>query len=255
MQQAEDYFDSVMETAVDEFSCYEISSEDDDHLFDLDYNPYTRKRPLSSRLDRDDYDETDEEEANRQKLYLVPYSGLDNSGKTTIVLKINGEDTSLISPTLGFNIKTITYQKYTLNIWDVGGQRTIRSYWRNYFEQTDCLVWVVDSSDLRRLDDCKMELDNLLKEERLSEASLLIQANIKGALTQAEIAKVVTRFICQSGNESDHLVLHPLDIEGAAEDSIPSSWKSQGLTLLQVERYLMLHSLVIHLSRNLNFVL
>ncbi|GAY46884.1 hypothetical protein CUMW_100390, partial [Citrus unshiu] len=91
--------------------------------------------------------------------------GLDNSGKTTIVLKINGEDTSVISPTLGFNIKTITYQKYTLNIWDVGGQRTIRSYWRNYFEQTDGLVWVVDSSDLRRLDDCKMELDNLLKEE------------------------------------------------------------------------------------------
>lgn len=55
--------------------------------------------------------------------------------------------------------------RYTLNIWDVGGQKTIRSYWRNYFEQTDGLVWVVDSSDLRRLDDCKFELDNLLKEE------------------------------------------------------------------------------------------
>ncbi|TYH29117.1 hypothetical protein ES288_A02G198900v1 [Gossypium darwinii] len=86
------------------------------------------------------------------------------------------------------------FSGYTLNIWDVGGQRTIRSYWRNYFEQTDGLVWVVDSSDLRRLDDCKMELDNLLKEERLSGASLLILANkqdIKGALTPAEIAKVL----------------------------------------------------------------
>ncbi|KAH1082117.1 hypothetical protein J1N35_021878 [Gossypium stocksii] len=39
-----------------------------------------------------------------------------------------------------------------------------------------------------------MELDNLLKEERLSGASLLILANkqdIKGALTPAEIAKVL----------------------------------------------------------------
>ncbi|XP_050268426.1 ADP-ribosylation factor-like protein 2 isoform X2 [Quercus robur] len=83
---------------------------------------------------------------------------------------------------------------YTLNIWDAGGQKTIRSYWRNYFEQTDGLVWVVDSSDLRWLDDCKMELDNLLKEERLSGASLLILANkqdIKGALTPEEIAKVL----------------------------------------------------------------
>ncbi|PHT42525.1 ADP-ribosylation factor-like protein 2 [Capsicum baccatum] len=83
---------------------------------------------------------------------------------------------------------------YTLNIWDVGGQKTIRSYWRNYFEQTDGLVWVVDSSDLRRLDDCRYELHNLLKEERLSGASLLIFANkqdIKGALSPDEIAKVL----------------------------------------------------------------
>ncbi|XP_056174599.1 ADP-ribosylation factor-like protein 2 isoform X1 [Syzygium oleosum] len=139
----------------------------------------------------------------KEKEMRILMVGLDNSGKTTIVLKINGEDTSVISPTLGFNIKTITYQKYVqlmfcgrymLNIWDVGGQKTIRSYWRNYFEQTDGLIWVVDSSDLRRLDDCKMELDNLLKEERLSGASLLIFANkqdIKGALAPAEIAKVL----------------------------------------------------------------
>ncbi|KAH0917127.1 hypothetical protein HID58_024787 [Brassica napus] len=108
----------------------------------------------------------------KEKEMRILMVGLDNSGKTTIVLKMNGEDTSVISPTLGFNIKTIIYQKYTLNIWDVGGQKTIRSYWRNYFEQTDGLVWVVDSSDLRRLDDCKMELDNLLKEEVLNLESM-----------------------------------------------------------------------------------
>ncbi|XP_057804183.1 ADP-ribosylation factor-like protein 2 isoform X2 [Salvia miltiorrhiza] len=128
----------------------------------------------------------------KEKEMRILMVGLDNSGKTTIVMKINGEDTSVISPTLGFNIKTMAYQKYTLNIWDVGGQRTIRSYWRNYFEQTDGLVWVVDSSDLRRLDDCKYELDNLLKEERLSGASLLIFANkqdIQGSLSPDEIAK------------------------------------------------------------------
>lgn len=48
---------------------------------------------------------------SKKQVLAFPCSGLDNSGKTTIVLKINGEDTSVISPTLGFNIKTIIYQK------------------------------------------------------------------------------------------------------------------------------------------------
>ena len=40
---------------------------------------------------------------------------------------------------------------FQLNIWDVGGQKSLRSYWRNYFESTDGLIWVVDSADKRRL--------------------------------------------------------------------------------------------------------
>lgn len=29
-------------------------------------------------------------------------------------------------------------------MWDVGGQKSIRTYWRNYFESTDGIIWVVD---------------------------------------------------------------------------------------------------------------
>jgi len=48
---------------------------------------------------------------------------------------------------------------------DVGGQRTLRPYWRNYFEQTDGIVWVVDSGDRMRMRDCREELHNLLLED------------------------------------------------------------------------------------------
>lgn len=81
--------------------------------------------------------------------------------------------------------------RYKLNIWDVGGQQTIRAYWRNYFELTDGLIWVVDSADQRRLDDCKKELFDLLTQEKLAGASLLIFANkqdLAGALSLEEIA-------------------------------------------------------------------
>ena len=67
--------------------------------------------------------------------------------------------------------------RYKLNIWDVGGQKTLRSYWRNYFEATDGLIWVVDSADTRRLADCAEELANLLQQEKLAGASLLVLAN------------------------------------------------------------------------------
>eukprot|EP00123_Amoebidium_parasiticum_P013847 comp22183_c0_seq1/m.32590 comp22183_c0_seq1/g.32590 ORF comp22183_c0_seq1/g.32590 comp22183_c0_seq1/m.32590 type:complete len:185 (-) comp22183_c0_seq1:323-877(-) len=120
--------------------------------------------------------------------------GLDNAGKTTIVKKFNGEDISTISPTLGFNIKTFEFMGYKLNIWDVGGQKSLRSYWRNYFESTDGLVWVVDSADRARLGDCREELHALLREERLAGASLLVFANkmdLPGALSLDDISQAL----------------------------------------------------------------
>uniref|UniRef100_A0A8D0TAJ4 ADP-ribosylation factor-like protein 2 n=1 Tax=Sus scrofa TaxID=9823 RepID=A0A8D0TAJ4_PIG len=112
--------------------------------------------------------------------------GLDNAGKTTILKKFNGEDIDTISPTLGFNIKTLEHRGFKLNIWDVGGQKSLRSYWRNYFESTDGLIWVVDSADRQRMQDCQRELQSLLVEERLAGATLLIFANkqdLPGALS------------------------------------------------------------------------
>lgn len=75
-------------------------------------------------------------------------------------------------------------------MWDIGGQRTIRPYWRNYFEQTDSLVYVIDSADRRRLDETGAQLNELLEEEKLAGIPLLILANkqdLVGALSAAEV--------------------------------------------------------------------
>ncbi|KEI40588.1 uncharacterized protein L969DRAFT_93132 [Mixia osmundae IAM 14324] len=120
--------------------------------------------------------------------------GLDNAGKTTVVKSLCKEDLASISPTVGFIIKTIVYSGYTLNIWDVGGQQSLRPFWRNYFEATDAICWVVDSSDRGRLQDCKRELHDLLAEERLGSASILIFANkqdLSGALSCNEISQIL----------------------------------------------------------------
>eukprot|EP00055_Hartaetosiga_balthica_P011597 m.53263 g.53263 ORF g.53263 m.53263 type:complete len:228 (-) comp7657_c0_seq3:1515-2198(-) len=128
----------------------------------------------------------------KEKELRILILGLDNAGKTTILRKFNGDDIDEIMPTLGFNIKTLEHRGYSLNFWDVGGQRSLRSYWRNYFEKTDGLIWVVDSCDKRRMDDCKLELASLLQEERLAGVSLLVFANkqdLPGALDAVTIRK------------------------------------------------------------------
>ena len=96
---------------------------------------------------------------------------------------------------------------FTLLPGDVGGQTTLRPYWRNYFESTDAVVWVVDSSDRMRLTDCRRELEGLLHEEvrlsrshgrtdiakRLAGATLLVFANkqdLDGSMTLEEIRDV-----------------------------------------------------------------
>jgi ADP-ribosylation factor-like protein 2 len=77
---------------------------------------------------------------------------------------------------------------------DVGGQKTIRTYWRNYFEQTDGIVWVVDSVDRWRLEECRNQLRDLLSQEKLAGATLLIFANkqdLGGALTFEQISEAL----------------------------------------------------------------
>lgn len=51
---------------------------------------------------------------------------------------------SKVTPTQGFNIKSVQSEGFKLNVWDIGGARKIRPYWRNYFENTDVLVSYLD---------------------------------------------------------------------------------------------------------------
>ena len=52
--------------------------------------------------------------------------GLDNSGKTTALKQLASEDATSITPTQGFNIKSVQSEGFKLNVWDIGGQRKIR---------------------------------------------------------------------------------------------------------------------------------
>ena len=60
---------------------------------------------------------------------------------------------------------------------DLGGQTSIRPYWRCYYANTAAVIFVVDSTDIERLSTASDELSAMLNEDELREAGLLVFAN------------------------------------------------------------------------------
>ncbi|KAM7508399.1 hypothetical protein LguiA_018852 [Lonicera macranthoides] len=99
---------------------------------------------------------------NKEARILV--LGLDNAGKTTILYRLQmGEVVSTI-PTIGFNVETVQYNNIKFQVWDLGGQTSIRPYWRCYFPNTQAIIYVVDSSDTDRLVIAKEEFHAILED-------------------------------------------------------------------------------------------
>ncbi|CAK9227109.1 unnamed protein product [Sphagnum troendelagicum] len=120
--------------------------------------------------------------------------GLDNAGKTTILYRLQvGEVVSTI-PTIGFNVETVQHNNIKFHVWDLGGQTSIRPYWRCYFPNTQAVIYVVDSSDIERMSTAKDEFHSILEEEELKDAVVLIYANkqdLPGALDDAAVTEAL----------------------------------------------------------------
>merc|ERR1711990_623178 len=96
--------------------------------------------------------------------------GLDAAGKTTILYKLKlGEIVTTIPP-IGFNVETVEYKNISFTVWDVGGQDKIRPLWRHYYQNTQGLIFVVDSSDRERIQESHDELHKMLNEDELRDA-------------------------------------------------------------------------------------
>jgi len=116
--------------------------------------------------------------------------GLDAAGKTTILYKLKLGEIVTTIPTIGFNVETVEYKNISFTVWDVGGQDKIRPLWRHYFQNTQGLIFVVDSNDRERLGEAREELARMLNEEELKDAVVLVFANkqdLPNAMNAAEV--------------------------------------------------------------------
>ncbi|CAF3922874.1 unnamed protein product [Adineta steineri] len=124
--------------------------------------------------------------------YRTLIMGLDAAGKTSILYRLKLNEHVMTIPTIGFNVETLTFNKASVTMWDVGGRDKIRPLWRHYFHGTQGLIFVIDSHDVERLNESKDDMDRMLGEDELRDIPLLIYLNktdLPNGLKQEQIIK------------------------------------------------------------------
>jgi len=124
-------------------------------------------------------------------------NGAELTGKLFLLLnpdRLQADEPIETIPTIGFNVETLQYKNIKFQVWDLGGQTSIRPYWRCYYPNTDAIIFVVDSVDSDRFVTARSELMAMLQEEDLKDAVLLIFANkqdMEGSKGAAQITEAL----------------------------------------------------------------
>ncbi|KAE8621760.1 hypothetical protein XENTR_v10004961 [Xenopus tropicalis] len=121
--------------------------------------------------------------------------GLDNAGKTATVKGIQGESPEDVAPTVGFSKADIKQGRFDITMFDLGGGKRIRGIWKNYYAESYGVVFVIDSSDVERMEETKETIAEVLRHPRISGKPVLVLANKQdreGALSEADIIEFLS---------------------------------------------------------------
>lgn len=129
--------------------------------------------------------------------------GLDNAGKTATVRGIQGgkvftqlcyrffmlfvihghlysvyisviESPLDVAPTVGFSKVDLKQGKFEVTIFDLGGGKRIRGIWKNYYSESYGVVFVVDSSDVQRIQETRDTMAEVLRHPRIAGKPVLV---------------------------------------------------------------------------------
>jgi len=106
--------------------------------------------------------------------------GLDNAGKTTTFLQLKTQLESEgieVTPTIGINTELIVYNKIKLNVVDMGGREESRGLWTAYYTNASAVVFLIDSGDQNRFEECKGVIHKMANDVNLANAVFLFLAN------------------------------------------------------------------------------
>lgn len=119
--------------------------------------------------------------------------GLANSGKSTILTLLSGENADGIRPTVGFSIKALMFADCFVDVKELGGSDNVRMYWNKYFCGAQAVIFVIDSAGSKEsMETANAELHKALADPELDGLPLLVLGNHQdkeGARSKEQITK------------------------------------------------------------------
>lgn len=123
--------------------------------------------------------------------------GLESSGKTTILYKLHLGEVIATTPTIGFNVETIKYKNFQIDLWDLSGFFRYRPLWPSSYSKSKGLIFVIDSEDRSNISEAKEELHNVFAHSEIQNVPLLILANkqdLPGSMPVMEVFEKLELF-------------------------------------------------------------
>jgi len=159
--------------------------------------------------------------------YFILILGLDNSGKTTLLegikMKYQSKYKGLkrITSTVGLNVGVVDMPLFSsgvrLVIWDVGGQRELRTLWTKYFSECHALMFVVDSTDETRIQESIESFNQVIQNDMLNGVPLLLVVNKQDHDKSIDLLRIKKLFSQSVGREWHAVAASGLTGQGVEE--------------------------------------
>ena len=124
----------------------------------------------------------------------IVFLGLDNAGKSALLHVLKTDRVTQTRPTIHPHSEELKMGNLVLNTYDLGGHETARKIWKDYFPAVNAILFLVDSVDVGRFKEAKIELDKILETSELVNIPIAILGNkidMAGAVSMEELKEAL----------------------------------------------------------------
>jgi GTPase SAR1 family protein len=117
--------------------------------------------------------------------------GLEGAGKTSLLSWLKGGAVTPTVPVIGFAVERVDFGDTAFYI---AGEDALFKLWRRSYKGPRIVMYVVDSSDRARVKDVRSNLHEILGEDDMADALLLVLANkqdLPGVMSPLEVAEQI----------------------------------------------------------------